>query len=183
LKVAHTVSSAVELFLARPLVMLKQIRDQVNDHVGTEFQNLRSVANSTLDTDPLFESVLFLDANGILLGTAGSDEQPVKSRGLRQNYSGSELFKRVKNSGRPAWSEPFVSLRTGESVISLGIPWKDGVIAGTMNLSYLSKLVEPTKTYQKAYAFIVSPAGRLIAHPDRSLIGEKEAFISIPQIT
>ncbi|HXC93623.1 MAG TPA: cache domain-containing protein [Geobacteraceae bacterium] len=183
LKVAHTVSSAVELFLARPLVMLKQIRDQVNDHVGTEFQNLKSVANSTLDTDPLFESILFLDTDGNLLGTAGSDEQPVKSRGLTQNYSGNELFKRVKSSGRPAWSEPYVSLRTGESVISLGIPWKDGVISGAMNLSYLSKLVEPTKTSKKAYAFIVSPAGRLIAHPDRSLIGEKEAFISIPQIT
>ena len=65
LKVAHTVSSAVELFLARPMVMLKQIRDQVNDHVGPDFQNLRSVANSTLDTDPLFESILFLDQGGI----------------------------------------------------------------------------------------------------------------------
>ena len=57
------------------------------------------------------------------------------------------------------------------------------MISGTMNLSYLIKLVEPTKTSLNAYAFIVSPEGRLIAHPDKALVGDKEAFISIPQIT
>ncbi len=183
LKVAHTVSSAVELFIARPVVMLKQIREELNEHNDKEFKNLRSVANRFHDADPLFESILFMDGSGNLLGAAGSVDQPVRSKAPKQNFSGNYLFKSVKNSGRLAWSEPFVSLRTGESVISIGIPWENGVISGTMNLSYLSKLVEPTKTSQKAYAFIVSPAGRLIAHPDKALIGEKEAFISIPQIT
>ena len=183
LKVAHTVSTAVELFLARPLVMLKQIRDEVNEDSDSKFKNLRQIANSTHDTDPLFESILFIEGNGNLAGIAGLDEPKLTSRTPKLNFSGNDLFMRVKNSGRSAWSEPYVSLRTGESVISLGIPWRDGMISGTMNLSYLSKLVEPTKTSLKAYAFIVSPAGRLIAHPDKALVGEKEAFISIPQIT
>jgi len=65
----------------------------------------------------------------------------------------------------------------------VALPWNGGVILGNMNLSYLCKLVEPTRTASNAYAFIISPAGRLIAHPDRSLVGEKEAFISLPQIT
>src|SRR6185369_17665557 len=52
LKVAHTVSSAVELFLVRPMVMLKQIREAADEEAGKDFKNLRQVANSTLEADP-----------------------------------------------------------------------------------------------------------------------------------
>ncbi|NVN99308.1 MAG: PAS domain-containing protein [Geobacteraceae bacterium] len=181
-KVAQTVATAVELFIARPVVMLKQIRDEANEpvHVGMD---LAAVANSTLNTDPLFESVLFVNATGDLIGVAGEGVAPVKKDGVKQNYSGTDLFKKIKQYNRTVWSEPYTSLKSGESVISIALPWKGGMISGTMNLSYLCKLVEPTKTYQNSYAFIVSPQGRLVAHPDRALVAEKEAFISIPQIT
>lgn len=183
LKVAHTVSTAVELFITRPVVMLKQIRDEVDEDSNAVLTNLSAIANSTLDTDPLFESVLFVDSKGKLVGVAGENVAPLKSGAPRQDFSASELFKRLKSSGRTTWSEPFVSLKSGESVISVAVPWREGMISGTMNLSYLCKLVEPTKTSLNAYAFLISPAGRLIAHPDRALVGEQEAFISLPQIT
>jgi signal transduction histidine kinase len=181
-RVAQTVATAVDLFLARPVVMLKQLRDEVDEDSGADFRNLRHIANSTLDTDPLFELVQFVDAAGVLVGSAGPVEENANLQ-KKQNFSENELFKRLKKKGAVEWSEPFVSLRTGESVISVAVPWRGGMIAGTMNLSYLCKLVEPTRTSQNAYAFIVSPSGRLIAHPDRALVGEKEKFISIPQIT
>jgi len=183
LKVAQTVSTAVELFISRPVVMLKQIRNQADEHYRPDLINLTRITNEVLDADPLFESVMFLDARGDLVGAAGEDVAPVKNETPRQNYSGGELFKRLKSTNRIVWSEPFVSLKTGESVISIAIPWREGMISGTMNLSYLCKLVEPTRTVQNAYAFIVSSAGHLIAHPDRALVGEQEAFISLPQIT
>lgn len=182
-KVAQTVATAVELFVARPVVMLKQIRDEVNEDARDGYSNISSVANATLDTDPLFETVLFVNAGGDLVGAAGVGAFPAKKEGPKQNFSGTDLFTRIKKSGHTVWSEPFTSLKSGESVISVAIPWRGGMISGTMNLSYLCKLVEPTKTSQKAYAFIVSPQGRLVAHPDRALVAEKEAFISIPQIT
>ncbi len=188
MRVAHTVATAVELFLARPVVMLKHVRDDIQ-HLAqspdavNDFNHLNSEMQSALDTDPLFESVLLINAAGRLTGSAGPEAITSVERLHKQNFAGSELFNKVIKGNRVAWSEPFVSLRTGESVISVGIPWRGGMIVGTMNLSYLCKLVEPTRTSLNAYAFIVSPAGRLIAHPDRALVGEKEAFISIPQIT
>ena len=184
-KVAQTVSNAVELFLYRPVVMLKQITLEVDlecKNSGQE-QCISKLSSDLLSTDPIFESVLFMDADGRLVTGTGTDFTFSKAAASRMNYSATELFKKVKHTNRIAWSEPFVSLRSGESVIALGIPWRNGVITGTMNLSYLCKLVEPTKTSAKAYAFIVSSAGHLVAHPDRSLVGEKEAFISMPQIT
>ena len=183
LKTAQTVASAVELFATRPVVMLKQIRDEVNEDHGSDLTKIPHIANDTLDTDPLFESVMFVNAAGELVGMAGEIVTPTSSSAPKQNFAGSELFKRLTSTGKVVWSEPFVSLKTGESVISVAIPWKGGMIAGTMNLSYLIKLVEPTRTSSNAYTFIVSPEGRLIAHPDKSLVGDKEEFISIPQIT
>lgn len=183
LRVAQTVVSAVELFSARPVVLLKQIRDEVDEDYGSDLKKIPPIANDTLDTDPLFESVLFVNSSGDLVAVAGESFTQITKHTFQQKFSDSELFKQVKKSGQIVWSEPFVSLKTGESVISVALPWQDGMISGTMNLSSLIKLVEPTRTSLNAYAFIVSPDGRLIAHPDRALVGEKEAFISIPQIT
>jgi len=181
-RVAQTVSMAVDLFLSRPVVMLKQVRDEVDEDSDKEFRQLKRIANSTLDTDPLFELVQFVDAAGRLVGSAGPAAETINPL-AHQNYSENTLFRRVIKNSDVVWSEPFVSLRTGESVITAAIPWRGGMIAGTMNLSYLCRLVEPTRTSLNAYAFIVTPAGRLLAHPDRALAGEKEAFISLPQIT
>jgi len=182
LKTAQTVASAAELFVSRPVVMLKQIKDEVNEDCGPDLKGLTHVADSTLDSDPIFESVFFVNASGEIVGMAGEMAATITNSAPKQNFSGSELFKQVERSGQVVWSEPFVSLRSGESVIAVAIPWKGGMIAGIMNLSYLIKLVEPTRTSLDAYAFIVSPEGRLIAHPDKALAGDKEEFISLPQI-
>lgn len=183
LRVAQTVGTAVELFLARPVVMLQHVRDVINGSGSFEEKKLQYVVERVLEDDPIFESIMFLDAKGALLGIVGPEAPPPGKRLHKQDFSTTEIFRKVKTTGKITWSEPFVSLRSGESVISVAIPWQDGVLAGTMNLSYLCKLVEPTRTAYDAYAFIISPAGRLIAHPDRALVGEKEAFISLPQIT
>ena len=144
---------------------------------------MNAIMKSAMETDPLFESVQLIDAEGRLAGSAGPEGTDPEDAMKKQNFLDSALFKKVTADKRIAWSEPFVSLRSGASVVSIGMPWKGGMIVGTMNLSYLCKMVEPTRTSLNAYAFIVSPAGRLLAHPDRALVGEKEAFISIPQIT
>lgn len=183
LKVAHTVATAVDLFLARPVVMLKHIIEEVDELKSPKLTDLIAVSDRLLEADPLFESISFVNSRGDLVGVTGIAAGSFTDRERKQNFSASELFKRLKVTDGVVWSEPFVSLKSGESVISLALPWRDGMISGTMNLSYLCKLVEPTKTSLNAYAFLVSPHGRLIAHPDRALVGEKEAFISIPQIT
>jgi len=182
LKVAQTVATAVDLFLARPVVMLRHVREVVNGSGHFEEQRFKKLVLRVMEDDPLFESILFIDGSGKLVGMVGP-AMTEGGGGQRQNYASSELFRKVRETGRTGWSEPFVSLKSGESVISVALPWNGGVILGNMNLSYLCKLVEPTRTASNAYAFIISPAGRLIAHPDRSLVGEKEAFISLPQIT
>jgi len=183
LKVAQTVGTAVDLFLSRPVVLLKHVRNVINNSGPSEVKRLKTLIERVMDDDPLFESVIILDENGRLVGQAGPATAEQNGKAQKQDYSALELFKRVRESGRTCWSEPFVSLKSGESVISVALPWDRGVIVGNMNLSYLCKLVEPTRTESNAYAFIISPAGRLLAHPDRALVGEKEAFISLPQIT
>jgi signal transduction histidine kinase len=180
-RVAHTVSSAVEQFLVRPVVTLKHIRGDL-ENGDLLPADMRDHVDKELDEDPLFESVLLVNAAGRLLLMAGPEALKILPTTLHRDFSGSDLFKQVKKTGKIVWSEPFVSLRTGESVISVALPWNGGMITGTLNLSYLCKLVEPTRTASNAYAFIVSPSGRLIAHPDRALLGEKENFVSLPQI-
>lgn len=182
-KVANTVSAALELFLPRAVVLLEQIKYEVDQECTDSPTCISRSANDLISTDPVFESVHFVSADGNIVAVAGDRDDVLLHNKIKQDFSSAELFKKVKNSGKVAWTEPFVSLRSGESVISAGIPWRNGMIYGTMNLLCLNKLLEPTRHSRNAYVFIVSSEGRLIAHPDSALVGEKEAFVSIPQIT
>ena len=77
-RVAQTVATAVELFLSRPVVLLQHIRDDVQQyaeshHAGGGFGTLSTIMQTAMEIDPLFESVLLVDAAGRLAGAAGPE--------------------------------------------------------------------------------------------------------------
>lgn len=71
LKVAQTVATAVDLFLARPVVMLRHVREVVNGSGHFEEQRYKKLVLRVMEDDPLFESILFLDGAGKLVGMVG----------------------------------------------------------------------------------------------------------------
>ncbi|UNK19184.1 methyl-accepting chemotaxis protein [Paenibacillus sp. N3/727] len=83
-----------------------------------------------------------------------------------------------KGEGKIVVSEPTKSGRTGNIVISLLVPlMKDGkqygYIGSTLPIDTVQKSVSTQKFGETGYAFLVSPSGEFIWHPDKELILQK----------
>lgn len=78
--------------------------------------------------------------------------------------------------GDVAISDALISKTTGKPIIVIAIPYRlhgdiKGVFVGALNLTAFStKFVDPVKMGKTGYAFMMSRAGYLCAHPDKSII-------------
>jgi signal transduction histidine kinase len=73
-------------------------------------------------------------------------------------------------------SEPYVTIAMG------GTSGGAGVIAAEVNLKFMWNLVSQIRVGEGGYAYLVDCRGRLIAHPDISLVLQKVDLSSLPNV-
>lgn len=92
--------------------------------------------------------------------------------GLAHFAGGQELF----GKGRPAphhWSDVFVSVKTGLPAVSLAVSVDDDrCVVGSVDLQRLDSMVMRV-TKDRRYAYIVDRQGRLVSHPDSTLVRKR----------
>jgi signal transduction histidine kinase/HAMP domain-containing protein len=73
-------------------------------------------------------------------------------------------------------SEPYMTIALA------GMGEDTGVVAAEANLKFIWDVVSGIKVGEKGVAYVVDSAGRLIAHPDISLVLQKTDLNSLPQV-
>jgi sigma-B regulation protein RsbU (phosphoserine phosphatase) len=92
------------------------------------------------------------------------------------NYFAWDWYKIPKQTGKPAWSEPYFDTGGGETImITYSAPiFRAGRLIGVATvdicLADLAREVNGIRVLQTGYAFIVSKNGSFISYPDASLI-------------
>lgn len=123
-----------------------------------------------------------------LLDSAGTEQLRISSLGPvvskdYKDYSQSEAFRSVK-SGKP-YRSPVYFLRDVEPYMTIAMavgPKEAGITIAEVNLEFLLDGISRIKVGKAGYAYIVDNQGRLIAHPDISLVLNKSNLSSLPQI-
>ena len=93
----------------------------------------------------------------------------------KENRANRDYFKRGMQ-GEATVSEPLMSMTTNTPVVVLAVPIKAdgkvaGVLYGAMDMGkYAKEFINPIKIGKTGYAFLVAGNGKVIAHPDPSLI-------------
>lgn len=87
---------------------------------------------------------------------------------------------------RPYWSEPYFDEGGGDILMSTySVPFYKtvngqrqiaGVVTADVALNWLTEIVESIQIYESGFAFLISPNGTLISHPDSSLIMHESMF-------
>lgn len=100
--------------------------------------------------------------------------------GKDYQYFYMDWYQIPKQLQRPIWSEPYFDEGGGEVLMTTyscpfyrnrnGHRVFEGVVTVDISLSKLQKLVDHMKLYDQGYGFLVSKFGRIITHPDVSLI-------------
>lgn len=117
-----------------------------------------------------FESLSLLDRHRQIrsLGLNAQLESRMEDyRGI--DLSHHELFKQHAVIDRPAWSDTFISLVTGEPSVTVAIPVGDGILLGNIRLQSLSRQLSRFAMDRHDSCAIVDHDGTLIASSDPDL--------------
>ena len=96
---------------------------------------------------------------------------------------GRDWYRQPLERKRPVWSEPYRDDGGGEILMatySVPVFSADGtvrsIVTGDVSLGFLTELLSSLPLGETGYAFLVSPSGRFLAHPTRSLVMRESIF-------
>jgi signal transduction histidine kinase len=137
-----------------------------------------------LKVTPAITTATILDTNGreLLKESRVELTRPEEPR----DYSSDEAFVQARD-GAPFFS-PVYFVRQSEPYMNIGVPIEPfageviGVLIAEVNLKYIWEVISQIKVGQTGYAYVVSREGDLIAHPDISLVLQKQNLKNLGQV-
>jgi sigma-B regulation protein RsbU (phosphoserine phosphatase) len=106
--------------------------------------------------------------------------------GASYRYFDMDWYCVPRETGKPAWSEPYFDEGAGQIVMSTySVPFYRsvgdgraiaGVVTADVSLEGLKDIVSHVTMYQSGYAFLISRKGVFVTHPDRELIMRESIF-------
>ena len=133
---------------------------------GNQVRQIAAVKNIKKQ-NPGFIAVALINAEGM---------QIANSEGSASNLNDREYFKQVKNGAEVAFSDVMKTKEAGISAVMCAVPVKDsenkfiGAVVGLIDLQVLNQQAATRKIGDTGFVFIVDRAGKILSHPDMSLI-------------
>ncbi|WP_339906105.1 methyl-accepting chemotaxis protein [Pseudomonas guineae] len=80
-------------------------------------------------------------------------------------------YKGAEATGGTTLTEPYIDAATGGLIITIATPAKSaGVVGGDLSLQTLTDIINSLSFDGMGYAFLVSSDGKILVHPDKSLV-------------
>ncbi|MCP4350763.1 MAG: response regulator [Desulfobacterales bacterium] len=168
LLLARSLAGEVEIFLDRPLSLLRQIEDVVEKQALISEEQTNAYLDTVTENHNFFNMVQILDHNGVVRHVS-----PFSNDHMEINMSGQPFFKSAVKSRAPYWSPTFISTQTGKPTLTLSIYSENRIIVGYLNLEILNSITDRIKIGSYGYAAIVDLEGTVIAHPNRTFVYER----------
>ncbi|TDX52333.1 methyl-accepting chemotaxis protein [Orenia marismortui] len=87
-------------------------------------------------------------------------------------------YKKAMEKDSLIWTDVFIDAGSGDPIMTTAIPVENsegefiGILAGDVSLDQLSQAVASRKIGETGYAYMVNSKGKIIAHPNHSLVKE-----------
>ena len=142
-----------------------EVLSATNAVKSMDFQGFKAYIDERKEIFNGYEMFLISDTDGNYKATLGLDG----------NISDRAYFP-IAMSGITVISDPVTSKATNKPIIVIAAPIKDdsgkvkGVLAGTMELRYISDIVDGQKYGDTGYAYMINRKGLVLAHPVKEKI-------------
>lgn len=169
LNLARGVAREVQGSLREPLNFIEHIGKVLKDDRDLSSQSLE--LEEEISSTALFESLFLLDRTGRVMNVAfARNVKASPGDYLGMDLSGLPVFKETRGHGRISRSRVFLSSVTGDPAVMFAAPAGEGVVIGTLGLRLLSAITTQAKPDDEGSVTIVSRLGKVIGHPDYSLV-------------
>ena len=120
--------------------------------------------DTMLASEENLTSITFTDAHGRITAIA----LPREKKPLRQEMTGIDIsltdaVRQVRASGKPAWSDAYLSPVGGALAVAYATPAGEGVALGEISLAKLSSFLKSIEPREKQWVFILDRRGQVIA--------------------
>ncbi|MDX1379368.1 MAG: cache domain-containing protein, partial [Anaerolineales bacterium] len=132
---------------------------------------------------PRFASLQLIDPSGLVIAES-ADTRSLLSLDL----SGEPFFEEVQSSKTAHFSDPFISLTTGDTALIVAVPILEsaelkGILTGEISLALLqAEVIEQANLGEETVSFIVDGQGRLLAHPNQEWVQERRNLANMPLV-
>ncbi|WP_371377039.1 methyl-accepting chemotaxis protein [Sporomusa aerivorans] len=117
-----------------------------------------------------------------LIVTDSKGVQTVRTKGVLATSADRDYFTKIVSGVEYAISDVQMGRSTGKTSVVIAVPIHDaqkklkGSLLGVVDLETLSKKIAATQIGNSGYAFLVDRQGKIIMHPDESLVKEMADF-------
>ena len=163
---ALDLSSRVQAYLQEPVAALKAIGEMLELHEGGS-RELNKVLDAHVVTNEIFEAIYLVDASGQVVSVG----LPAPRQPYRDDYLGTDLSRRTfftdaRLTGKPQWSDTFLSVISGRVSVALAIPVKRQILIGEININRLSEYLRQLSAEKRVLTIIIDSQGQVIAKPN-----------------
>lgn len=168
LLLARALAGEVEQFLQEPSGLLRQTASILGEQGVILPNQIDAYFDSILRNYQSFESIWMLNASGKITHLA-----PYRPDFLLIDASAQEFFTTPIGTDAPHWSLTSISLQTGNPTLTVSLSLKEGRLVGFLNLDVLHAITKKISIGAQGYAAIIDRDGTIIAHPDQSVVAQR----------
>ncbi len=176
-QMAVAVSRQIDMLLLERINLLKaasDFPDIVSMDTDRQLPVMQSIAGKYKDMG----SIIVADTNG---------QQTVRTIGTLASIADRDYFKEIKKGAPYVISEVLIAKGTGKSSLVLAVPIKNGqpmkgVLLGVLDLQEISDTVSAMKLKQNGYVFLTDRSGKVVTHPDKSLVQEQRQLADLEPV-
>ncbi|MCQ2239624.1 MAG: SpoIIE family protein phosphatase [Bacteroidaceae bacterium] len=169
-------------YSGRAMVFSLNMFSNAEDCIKTS-EGVSEVINAkVLHIEDLLRFGVLADINGLSTDNVLKASQPLKETGFADSiyfaYRGkmreelSASLKKQQDAEKACWTEPY---RRGDKVVvtvALRVGDYNRLLCADIQTQWIDSLMNNSKPSDNAKMYLVSPEGRFICHPDRSMVGE-----------
>ncbi|MBL8966982.1 MAG: ATP-binding protein [Spirochaetaceae bacterium] len=168
--IVHSLAGRAMAFLEENATALRAAGQSL-DSGAVEAAKLPVFLGRLLENYPVFETIMVLDGKGLVEAISPEDPDFV---GI--DFSRQEFYRGTRERFEVAFSDTFLSLRTGHSVVSLTARAGSRSVVGILDLEKLSSFLVGVTLGKEGSASIVDSVGTVIADRDRELVLQRSIF-------
>lgn len=191
----YRIVSQIELVLSPVQKMAQNLAMQMEEPELTKERLLKILRKSLISNPDAYGSAIAFEPYGFdpsvcyfapYFARIGNDLELSYLGGDQYRYFYYHWYQIPKETGKPSWSEPYFDDGGGNiPMVTYSVPFfqeqkRDnrfiGVITADISLQWLEKMLSSIDIYQTGYAFILSPNGTFVTHPEKDWIMNETIF-------